>query len=110
MAEGGSKKSHSPAIPSASTPQPRSYDVKVFVGDPPIYLFSVPEWEARDNIKRRDAEVLNSGTRQRGIRLVPKLDIHEQQDSRLATLEQVEGLPVAGRAIRLFYGKRKKAA
>jgi hypothetical protein len=118
LAEDGFKDSHGPVIPtsecglakSASTPQPYP-EIRVFIGDSPVCVFSVPEWEARDSIRRREATVLNTRSGMRGIFLVPKPDTHEtQQSGGLAILEQVEGLPVAGPAIRLFYGKPKKAA
>ena len=55
---------------------------------------------------------MKTRTGARGIALVPKRETHEvEHGSGLATLEQVEGLPVAGPAIQLFYGApRKKAA
>jgi hypothetical protein len=120
LAAGGSKDPHSTVVPisefgltpAASTPQLHPSTVNVFAGDPPIFLFSVPEWEARDRIRRHEAVVMKTRRGARGIALVPKRETHEvEQGSGLATLEQVEGLPVAGPAIKLFYGPpRKKAA
>lgn len=79
------------------------------MGDPPVFLFTVAEWQARDKMKLGEAEIL-FGKRERGIRLVNKPTIQERElGSGLATIEQVEGLPVAGPAIRLFYGKKKAA-
>ena len=77
-----------------------------------MYLFSIQEWEARDRIRRHEAVVMKTRTGARGIAVVPKRETHEiEQSSGLATLKQVEGLPVAGPAIQLFYGaSRKKAA
>jgi hypothetical protein len=120
LAAGGSKDSHGLVIQisdfrltqAAFTPQPHPSTVNVFAGDPPIFLFSVPEWEARDRIRRHEAIVMKTRTGARGIAVVPKRETHEiEQGSGIATLEQVEGLPVAGPAIHLFYGTpRKKAA
>ena len=120
LAAGGSKDSHGPVIQisdfrltqAASKPQPCPSDVNVFAGDPPRYLFSIPEWEARDRIRRHEAVVMKTRAGARGIAVVPKRGPHAvEQGGSLATLEQVEGLPVAGPAIRLFYGApRKKAA
>jgi hypothetical protein len=66
-------------------------------------FFSVPGWEARDRIRRHEAVVMKTRTGARGIAVIPKRETHEiEQGTNLATLEQVEGLPVAGPAIQLL--------
>lgn len=55
-------------------------------------------------MKLGEAELLFGNKPERGIRLVNKPTIQERElGSGLATIEQVEGLPVAGPAVRLFY-------
>ena len=50
-----SKDSHGPSnTPPARQQPPVRSDVKVFIGDPPAFLFSIPEWEALDRIGMRD--------------------------------------------------------
>ena len=106
--------------------------VKVFIGDPPAFLFSVPDWEARDRIRRHEAREIWTGTRRRGIQVIPKTkarstqahtlqgQLSEWQETiqrehpdlwapGLARLDQAEGLPVVGPAIKLFYGLKKAA-
>ena len=126
-----SKDSHGPSNtpPARQQPSVRS-DVKVFIGDPPAFLFSIPEWEALDRISRREAREINTGKRRRGIQVISKTRArqqphtlqgqlseweetiqreHPEQDG-FATLDQVEGLPIVGPAIKLFYGRPKRAA
>ncbi len=115
LAIGGAKDSHGPAVlPIDSAPQLYPADVRVFVGDPPLYIRSIPEWQARDHIRRGEATVLRTSAKLRGIRVSPKYikrageqrEHESRQGGRLATLEQVEGIPVVGPAIRLFYTGR----
>jgi hypothetical protein len=108
LALGGDKDSHGPAVlPFNSAPPLYPADVRVFVGDPPLYIRSIPEWQARDHIHRREAVVIRTSARIRGIRLVKPAVTHELQQGSLATLEQVEGIPVVGPAIKLFYISRR---
>ena len=80
FAVGGSKDAHCPVVlisapkltPSESTPQPHPPDVGVYVGDPPVFLLTVAEWQARDQMKRGEAELLFGNQPQRGIPLVHK--------------------------------------
>jgi hypothetical protein len=53
--------------------------VKVFIGDPPSFLFSVPDWEARDRIRRHEAREIWTGTRRRGIQVIPKTKARSTQ-------------------------------
>lgn len=98
-----------------------------------VYLFSIPEWEARDRITRKEAREVSTRKGRRGIQVCARItkpaehtlqgqlagwqedlqrerpDIWVQQGG-LARLDQVEGLPVVGDPLKLFYGKQKKAA
>jgi hypothetical protein len=47
---------------AASTPQPHSREVRVYVGEPPAFLFSVDEWEARDRIRNCEVEYIRSAS------------------------------------------------
>jgi hypothetical protein len=134
LAAAATKDSHGPALPARQQPPLRS-DVKVFIGDPPSFLFSIPEWEAQDRIRRHEARDINTGKRRRGIQVISKAQTHNSQphtlqgqlsewqesiqrehpdlwaeQSDLATLDQVEGLPVVGPAVKLFYSRPKRAA
>ena len=61
------------------------------MGDPPVFLFEVAEWQARDKMKLGEAELLFGNKPERGIRLVNKPTIQERElGSGLATIEQVE--------------------
>jgi hypothetical protein len=66
LAAAATKDSHGPSNTSPARQQPplRS-DVKVFIGDPPSFLFSIPEWEAQDRIRRHEARDINTGKRRR---------------------------------------------
>ncbi len=112
-----------------SLPTQEHKDVRTFIGDPPKYLFDLPEWEANDRVRRGEAIRINLGKKRRGIQIVAKAKAKEHTlaaqlsewqatiaeenpdlwvtNGGLATLEQVEGLPVVGQAIKLFYGPRQ---
>jgi len=117
--------------------QPNSTDVRVFIENQKAPLpFSLPEWEALDRVCRGEAVWKKTGKRRRGIQIVAKAkpktkakehtlaaQLSEWQgkiaeehpelyvtNGGLATLDQVEGLPVVGEAIKLFYGPRQNAA
>ena len=106
--------------------------VRVFIGDPPKCLFSVPLWEAKDAVRRGEARQVNTSKKKRGILIVAKSksktnakehtlaaqlsdwqqEIAEEHPdlwagSARGTLEQIAGLPVIGResgAIQLLVG------
>jgi hypothetical protein len=136
LAAVATKDAHGPSNTSPAGQQPplRS-DVKVFIGDPPSFLFSIPEREAQDRIRRHEARDINTGKRRRGIQVISKAQTHNSQPHTLqgqlsewqesiqrehpdlwaeqgdmATLDQVEGLPVVGRAVKLFCSRPKRAA
>ncbi len=105
-------------------------------GAPPkgkLYLFNLPSWEANHLIRTGKAREVNSSKRRRGIQVIERTKAHTLQEQLqqlsdwrepdqhpdlntkgLAKLDQVEGLPVVGQAIKLFYGPTapqfKKAA
>src|SRR5713226_2407830 len=62
-------------LTSISAPQLRPGEpVPVFVGEPPVYLYSIPQWEARDYISRKLAKPLMSRRRIRGIVITDATD------------------------------------
>jgi hypothetical protein len=137
LAAAATKDSHgsSNTPPVRQQPELHRPFVKVFIGDPPSFLFSVPDWEARDRIRRHEAREIWTGTRCRGIQVIPKTKARSTQAHTLqgqlsewqetiqrehpdlwapvnggfARLDQAEGLPVVGPAIKLFYGLKKAA-
>lgn len=100
----------------------------------PRYLgFDVPDWVAREWVRQGKAIKIDEGQKRRGIQIVQQVaekrehtiqaqlqgwkgsgavqpELPDLNTKGLARIDQVEGLPVVGDAIKMFYIGKPKAA